>query len=132
MIIATDDIAEGEQITLDYGQRYEWNQPPTELRPAALVKFVKEHTWQNLMESLSVNPDEEGLAKRCKIFSILNSQSSLISLIEAKLIKSKDFSLIKYIVEDLSLKTDLNKVKEALKKEKLNNARPSTLLNEKS
>jgi len=120
MIIATDDIAEGEQIALNYGFSYEWNQPPIELRPAALIKFVKKHTWQSLMDFLaSYRGGEEGQTKVDTILSILNSQSNLISLVKAKLIKQTDFDLIKHAVEHFTFKTDLKKVKEAFsKKEK--------------
>lgn len=54
LLMALENIAPGEEITINYGASHPVKQQHTELRPEAIRAFFKKHTWKHILEARDV------------------------------------------------------------------------------
>lgn len=119
IIVATEDIAEGEQIAIDYGPQYDWTISPIEMRPLAIVKFIKDNKWSNLINLVyKYNDKQTDTATISNFLSIICSSSNLIDLAKQKLITPDDFKLLKPLMKRLGIVSswDIRQVERVIDK----------------
>jgi|GEM_PF-5010998 len=100
--LAIDDIAAGEQITIDYGATYElkWGTEHIEFKPQSLRRFLQQNSWEKIIKSFLFSSDEEKvdiIGMSAKMQYLFQTPSSFEWAAKKGLVTQKDLNLIERI-----------------------------------
>ncbi len=104
-VLALDDIAPGEQITIDYGATYKlkWGTEHVEFKPQSLRRFLQQNSWEKIIKSfffpsLSKRASDEErvnlIASSVKMQYLFQTPSSFEWAAKKGLVTQKDLNLI--------------------------------------
>lgn len=102
LAFAIDDIAAGEQITIDYGPMYElkWGTKHIEFKPQALRRFLQQNSWEKIFKSIFYPSDQEKvdiMGTSAKMDYLFQTPSSFEWAAKNGLVAKKDLNLIERI-----------------------------------